>query len=67
MVKLYENGGNTALLVAGASTEDTRTACKLVANGGITSVDGMEAVVTTLTESVTAPTAAVAEEETAAE
>ena len=58
MVKLYENGGNMALLVAGATADDTRTACKLVANGGITSVAGMEAVVTTLTESVTAPTAA---------
>ena len=66
MVKLYENGGNTALLVAGSTADDTRTAAKLVANGGITSVDGMEAVITTLTESVTAPVAA-AEPEAEAE
>ncbi|MBC8444290.1 hypothetical protein H8D83_01760, partial [Candidatus Woesearchaeota archaeon] len=61
-VKLYENGGNVAMLIAGATGDDTRTAAKVVANGGISAIDGTEAVVTTLTETVTVPT--VVEDET---
>jgi len=62
-VKLYENGGNVAMLIAGATGDDTRTAAKVVANGGIAAIDGTEAVVTTLTETVTVPTVVDADAE----
>jgi S-layer protein (TIGR01564 family) len=46
MVKLYEHAnGNTALLVAGRSGQDTRRAARAVATGQIASVNSKEAEV----------------------
>ncbi len=42
MIKLYENGGNVALLVAGATALDTRRACRVLANSEDYSLSGME-------------------------
>ena len=53
MIKLFENEGKVAMLVAGYEAEDTRTACKLVAGGSLADIDGMEAVVVSASETVT--------------
>jgi len=61
MIKLFENEGKVAMLVAGYEAEDTRTACKLVADGSLADIDGMEAVVVSASETVTAPVVVVEE------
>ncbi len=66
MIKLYENGGSVAMLVAGATALDTRRASRVVANYDQFTLSGMEVEVvgtsTTFTDTqVRAPT--VVEEE----
>jgi len=53
MVKLFANGDNVALLVAGFTGEDTRAASKVMANYEDYDLSGMEVEVTTATETVT--------------
>jgi hypothetical protein len=54
VVKLFTNGQNVAMLVAGYSGEDTRAASRVVANyEDYANFEGTELVVTTATETVT--------------
>ena len=58
IIKLYENGANVALLVAGRSALDTRRACRVLANADDYDLSGMEVEVsgTSLTDiTVSAP------------
>ena len=70
IVKLYENGDNVAMLVAGATALDSRRAARVLANSADYALEGMEVVVsgTTLTDiTVSAPVAEVMEEEAPAD
>jgi hypothetical protein len=53
MVKLFDNGNNVALLVAGMTGEDTRVASKVLANYQDYNLTGTEVEVTSATETVT--------------
>jgi len=46
MIKLFENSGNVALLVAGFDALDTRRAARVLADHGDYALSGMEAEVT---------------------
>ena len=46
MLKLFENGGNVALLVAGADALDTRRAARVLANHQDYDLSGDEVLVT---------------------
>lgn len=61
IIKLYQNGGKVSLLVAGATADDTRRACRVLANADqyAAQLSGMEVKVTgtTMTDiTVSAPT-----------
>ncbi|MBW3014380.1 S-layer protein [Candidatus Woesearchaeota archaeon] len=53
LIKLFESGGNVALLVAGYSGEDTRQACQVLANYEDYDLSGMEVEVNTQTLQIT--------------
>lgn len=53
ILKLYENDGNVALLVAGYSAQDTRTACAIISDYNKYILEGNEMIVTTATSTVT--------------
>jgi len=67
LIKLYENNGNVAMLVAGYSAADTRAVAKVIANSGDYALAGNARKVTTATMAVTEVTEAVVEEETTTE
>ena len=52
MIKLFENGGNVAMLVAGYSGADTRVAGQVVAEFRDYNLAGMEVEVNTQTQTV---------------
>jgi len=62
LIKLYENDGNVAMLVAGYSAADTRAAAKVVSNHGDYALEGEAREVTTATMAVTEVTEPVVEE-----
>ena len=62
LIKLFENDGNVAMLVAGYSASDTRAAAKVVANHGDYALEGTAREVTTATMAVTEVTEPVVEE-----
>ncbi len=57
-IKLFENSGKVAMLVAGYTGEDTRTAGRIVANTPekLTALGGMEVEIETATSTVSTPT-----------
>jgi len=67
LIKLFENDGNVAMLVAGYSASDTRAAAKVVSNHGDYALEGTAREVTTATMAVTEITEPVVEEEVAEE
>ena len=62
LIKLFENDGNVAMLVAGYSATDTRAAAKVIANYGDYALEGTAREVTTATMAVTEVTEVVEEE-----
>lgn len=64
MIRLYENDGNVAMLVAGYSAADTRAAAKVIANSGDYTLKGTNMEVTTATSTVTEVTETVAAADT---
>ena len=65
LIKLFENDGNVAMLVAGYSASDTRAAAKVISNHGDYALEGTAREVTTATMAVTEVTEVVEEEEEA--
>ena len=58
MIKLVENGGNVAMIVAGYSATDTRAATSIVANAKAGDLSGNNMEVTTATSTVVEVTTA---------
>jgi len=63
LIKLFENDGNVAMLVAGYAAADTRAAAKVISNHGDYALEGTAREVTTATMAVTEVTEPVVEEE----